>query len=946
MKTTNKIFTGFIVLIAGFFMHFSSYAQSWSPLGSGIEGTVNAIIEYNNELYVGGLFAKAGNVDVSNIAKWNGRKWTSVASGVNGAVSSLCVSNGELYVGGNFTMAGADTISHIAKWNGKVFMSTGKGINGRVYSMAVFNNELYVAGLFDKAGDVLTSNIAKWNGKDWSVVGPAIAKWENNSWNVAGSGINGRVYSLCVYDSCLYAAGKFTYAGVTPANYIAKWNGSNWSALGSGLSLTSTSEPYARAFAVYNNELYITGFFNDADGIAVNNITKWNGKNFMPVGTGIEYSPTGESFGRTMIVYNGELYIGGVFNNAGSNFTTNIAKWNGKAWSAVEFKSSQITCFGAYKASLIAGRIFKGLQDEPNNIASYCPYITADFTMVPSFGKTQPLNVVFTNTSTGSKALSYFWDFGDETLNKDVNPTFTFKNYGNTSVTLFATSIEGCTSSKIKFVTIDTMPPVKPKITETKNVLSLENPQPNEKYQWFFNKTKIWMANTSTYTATKTGAYNIIVTNTSGSSTSEQLYLVIVDNEKIAYNNLDINNINARFNSEGSMFWDFSEPMYEVPKGSGKSTIYTGALWVGGYDSNHKLHLAAQTYRRKGTDFWAGPVMKSENYSATKDSIWNKVWKITKQEIENHREHWQDNAYKITGAIANWPGNGNSNSGQAHDLAPYVDINNNGIYDPNNGDYPLINGDQAVFFIFNDDRAKHTETQADKLGIEVHGLAYAFNAPNDSALNNTIFLNYKIINRSKELYDSVYIGMLTDFDIGMSADDYIGCDVLLNTFFGYNGDDYDEGTYGYGKTPPAQGVTFLNQVMTNFMYYNNTGIGSPITQDPENSDHYYNYMRSIWKDKSHATYGGNGYGGKTPFNFMFSGWYGGWTEGSAGNQPGDRRGLGSIGPLTLKPGESKSIDLAYITACDYSRNMLSVDLLKQRITKIKEFYNTNIAGKK
>ncbi|MFA4851191.1 MAG: PKD domain-containing protein [Bacteroidales bacterium] len=942
----NKVFTGFIVLIAGFFMHFSSSAQSWSPLGSGIEGTVNAIIEYNDELYVGGLFAKAGNVDVSNIAKWDGRKWTAVASGVNGSVFSFCVYNGELYIGGNFTMAGSDSISYIAKWNGKVFMPVGKGMDGRISAMAVFNNELYVAGQFDNAGGIATSNIAKWNGKAWSVVGSAIAKWENNAWNIVGSGINGRVFSLCVYDSCLYAAGKFTYAGVTPANYIAKWDGTNWSALGSGISIISTTEPYARALAVYNNELYITGFFNAVDGITVNNITRWNGKNFLPAGTGIEYSSTGESFGRTMIVYNGELYVGGIFSTAGPSFTTNIAKWNGKAWSAVEFKNSQIICFGEYKVSLITGGVFKRLKDEPNNITSYCPYVKADFTMEPSFGKTQPLKVMFTNTSTGSKAFSSFWDFGDETVNKDVNPTHTFKNYGNTPVTLYATSREGCASVKIKFITIDSMPPSKPNITENKNVLSLANPQPNEKYQWFFNNNKIIDANTSSYLAIETGTYHLLVTNTSGSSTSDQLKLVVVDNAKIAYNNLDANNINARFNSEGSMFWDFTDPMYEVPKGSGKSTIYTGALWIGGYDNNHKFHLAAQTYRRKGTDFWAGPVMKPESYSTVQDSIWNKVWKITKQEIEDHKAHRQDNTYIMSAAIANWPGNGNSNFGQARDLAPYADINNNGIYDPKNGDYPLINGDQAVFFIFNDDRTKHTETQADKLGIEVRGLAYAFNAPEDSALNNTIFLNYKIINRSKELYNSVYAGVLTDFDIGMSSDDYIGSDILLNTYFGYNGDDYDEGTYGYGKIPPAQGVTFLNEVMTNFIYYNNTGIGSPITQDPENAENYYNYMQSVWKDKSPATYGGNGYGGKMPANYMFSGWYGGWTEGAVGSLIGDRRGLGSIGPLTLKPGESKNIDLAYITACDYSGNMLSVDLLKQRVAKIKEFYNTNIAGKK
>jgi len=128
------------------------------------------------------------------------------------------------------------------------------------------------------------------------------------------------------------------------------------------------------------------------------------------------------------------------------------------------------------------------------------------------------------------------------------------------------------------------------------------------------------------------------------------------------------------------------------------------------------------------------------------------------------------------------------------------------------------------------------------------------------------------------------------------------------------------------------------------MYYNN-GIGNAIALDPENGDDYYHYMKSIWKDNSHATYGGNGYGGKVPSNYMFPESYGGWNENSAGNQPGDRRGLGSFGPFTLKPGESKSIDIAYITACDYSGNMLSVDLLKQRVIKMKDFYKANLTAK-
>ncbi|MBK8414466.1 MAG: hypothetical protein IPL22_08125 [Bacteroidetes bacterium] len=35
-------------------------------------------------------------------------------------------------------------------------------------------------------------------------------------------------------------------------------------------------------------------------------------------------------------------------------------------------------------------------------------------------------------------------------------------------------------------------------------------------------------------------------------------------------------------------------------------------------------------------------------------------------------------------------------------LAPFADFNSNGIYDPQNGDYPYILGDESIYSIFND----------------------------------------------------------------------------------------------------------------------------------------------------------------------------------------------------------------------------------------------------
>jgi hypothetical protein len=58
---------------------------------------------------------------------------------------------------------------------------------------------------------------------------------------------------------------------------------------------------------------------------------------------------------------------------------------------------------------------------------------------------------------------------------------------------------------------------------------------------------------------------------------------------------LDENNIKARINPAGDLFWDFTNAKFEVPKGKGVNSIFSDNLWIGGLDSLGQLHLAAQT---------------------------------------------------------------------------------------------------------------------------------------------------------------------------------------------------------------------------------------------------------------------------------------------------------------------------------------------------------------
>jgi hypothetical protein len=294
--------------------------------------------------------------------------------------------------------------------------------------------------------------------------------------------------------------------------------------------------------------------------------------------------------------------------------------------------------------------------------------------------------------------------------------------------------------------------------------------------------------------------------------------------------------------------------------------------------------------------------------------------------------------------ISEWPAAINP------EIAPFYDINSNGEYNPATGDFPLIKGDQAVYIVFNDDRGEHTQTNGEKLGAEVHAMYYAFDRPNDSSLNNTIFASYQIINKSDNNYRDYYFGFYNDFDIGCPWDDYVGTDTVLNSMYGYNAtpiDCSDQYPVNYGSLPPAISFTALNfDISSTIAFY---GWGLVPTSDPTADHEYYNYLKAIWRDSTHLTIGEQGYGGTGPINFIYPGnpvTGEGWSEVSANNEINDRRGLLSSGPYNLNAGESIELDFALVFARAYTGlnlpNINSVSLLKERIAEVQDFYEESL----
>lgn len=415
---------------------------------------------------------------------------------------------------------------------------------------------------------------------------------------------------------------------------------------------------------------------------------------------------------------------------------------------------------------------------------------------------------------------------------------------------------------------------------------------------------------------------------------------------------LDINNVRARLLGAGDFWWDLqNDAKYEIPKVDPStgvipvSSSFAGALWIGGIDAGGQLKIAAQTYRQSGNDFWPGPLDADGTIEEATCNAYDRHWKINRTDIDGFFEtilsYGGVPGVSQTGSlipesdipqiIREWPGVGNQYAtGKAgelldvqKDLAPFVDVNFDGIYSPELGEYPDVDGDQAIFWVYNDKGNIHTESGGDAIGVEIQAMAFAFQT-NDE-INDMTFYRYKVINYATTALDSTYFGQWVDSDLGAYDDDWVGCDTTLSLGLCYNGDLNDGPTSpNYGANPPLFGTDFFQGPikyvtedgaivdsfrlgMSAFLYYNND---FSVIGNPEVAAHYYGYMSGTWKDGSPFTRGGNGYGGTELSNYIFPSDPSdptGWSECTESNPPADRRYLQSSGPFTLLPGAKNEI---------------------------------------
>lgn len=282
---------------------------------------------------------------------------------------------------------------------------------------------------------------------------------------------------------------------------------------------------------------------------------------------------------------------------------------------------------------------------------------------------------------------------------------------------------------------------------------------------------------------------------------------------------LDINQIKASHMVHGDMWYNLADfsPGFEFPKGSEKHASYMGGLWMAARDAKDSLYAAATGFRSTGVDFYPGPLNDTGFCTAGISANWARIWKVNISEIIAFKALSSRTTSTVPASILEWPAKGNVYARGAAglslsvptDMAPFEDVDGDGIYNALNGDFPKIKGDQMLWWVINDYTASHTLSRATPLRVECRVSAYAYSR--GTSVDRMLFYEFDMINKSANNYTSFLPGLFSDLDIGHPFDDYMQFDSAGRTALTFNGaiPDAPNGKNSYGYHPPLVGYAMV-----------------------------------------------------------------------------------------------------------------------------------------
>lgn len=424
------------------------------------------------------------------------------------------------------------------------------------------------------------------------------------------------------------------------------------------------------------------------------------------------------------------------------------------------------------------------------------------------------------------------------------------------------------------------------------------------------------------------------------------------DTLRFPYKFFNPNRISTWFSAYGVFNQNFqfiNTPGFQWPAGSGKFASFTSGLSIFG-KINGQLRMAAASYTG---EFYLGRTVNGL-FQTNPDF---RMYRVDKGVPSYDRDNWNK-------AVAQG--------------APYVDVNNNGIYDPGI-DIPGVKDAQQTFFACYSDADTSSHNLGEgfgggtlPLGAEVRIIAWAYNTGGNTFLDNTIFMRFEILNRSLNNWEQVHFSLFNDFDLGNAVDDYVGCDTIRNMGYVYNAIPSDGTGAGnsYGTPPPACGNIFLRGAIINgvdlglssFMNLFGSASAPPPCESTPTGDPLgaFNFAQGVKKDLTPYVIPNTSPPQITKFNYSgdpetrigwteFDGYIANCGGSLTGNHyiitgGGDRRPLMNSGSdlLTMMPGDTQRIYTAQVMALG-SSNVNSVTVLKSVADSVINYFNTNVS---
>ena len=362
-----------------------------SPTLGPLVGSVEALsVDSLRNLYVAGTFVSLDGQGVSNIAYLNGSNTVKglfdqggLVEGTDGTVLDLYDDGGALSVVGTFTTAGGEVISGAARWrkgfpegawDGLPGMSTLPGPPNRISGSG---SRIWASGNFSGGG---LQSIAYFDigGNQWFSPGDpsnigfvsdievtggnrVLAMGDFSAFGDPDAGLLGEYFmntwiSLPNMDTAYDTQPAFASSGRVLAqgsdifvfsphdpetdprpvfhSGITRFDGVEWHGLGHGFGRRELPgrNDWVDAIKRYDGQVFVGGQFKNAGDVRTDGIAYWVDDHWRVPGDGFQRAGISAPAVRDLAKLNGTLYAAGCFDASGGTALQNIARWTGSSW--------------------------------------------------------------------------------------------------------------------------------------------------------------------------------------------------------------------------------------------------------------------------------------------------------------------------------------------------------------------------------------------------------------------------------------------------------------------------------------------------------------------------------------------------------------------------------------------------------------------------------------